>query len=58
MPDLPRHAQWLPRLPVGDPVDPFEEDDLPRSTEPQLPDGVRVVQAMPLLEDLEEPPWT
>jgi hypothetical protein len=58
MPDLPNDAQWLPRLPLGDPATPFEEEDLPRSTGHPLPDGVRVVQAMPVDEDAEEAPWT
>jgi hypothetical protein len=59
MPDLPNDAQWLPRLPLGDPVMPFDEEDLPRHTGRPLPDGVRVVQAMPLPDDDgDEAPWT
>lgn len=55
---LPNDAQWLPRLPIGGAASPFDdEDDLPREAG-GLPDGVRVVQAMPLADDQDEAPWT
>ena len=57
------HERHNGHVPVGfegtRPVPPFDEEDLPRHTDSPQPDGVRVVQAMPLLDDdLDEPPWT